>query len=58
MRAQGSGASEGDGGSGRGERTGGRQAHTGAGAGDEGDLAGEVVRGIHVVVSIRVRTLR
>ncbi len=32
-----------DGGAGAGERAGGGQAHPGAGAGDEGDLAGEVV---------------
>ena len=36
---------EDDGGAGLGERSGGGQAHAGAGAGDEGDLAGEVVGG-------------
>ena len=36
-----------DGGAGFGEGSGGGEAHAGAGAGDEGDLAGEVVDGVH-----------
>ncbi len=38
---------EADGGSGGGEGAGGGQTHAGGGAGDEGDLAGEVVGGVH-----------
>ena len=38
---------EDDGGAGFGEGLGGGEAHAGAGAGDEGDLAGEVVGGVH-----------
>lgn len=38
---------EGDGGSRGGKGTGGGQAHTGGGAGDEGDLSGEVIGGVH-----------
>ena len=41
------------GGSGLRERLRSGKAHAGAGAGDEGDLAGEVVDGIHVVCSVR-----
>ena len=38
-----------DGGAGLGERARGGQAHAGAGAGDQGDLAGEVVGRVHAV---------
>ena len=45
---------EDDGGAGFGEGLGGGEAHAGAGAGDEGDLAGEVVGGVHVAGVLRV----
>ncbi|GGU21699.1 hypothetical protein GCM10010244_55340 [Streptomyces coeruleorubidus] len=44
---------EGDGGPRLGEGAGGRKAHTGACPRDEDDLAGEVVGGVHVVLSNR-----
>ena len=43
-----------DGGAGLGEGASGGEAHAGAGAGDEGDLAGEVVDGVHRGLLLRV----
>nr|WP_240522013.1 hypothetical protein [Amycolatopsis vastitatis] len=44
---------EGDGRAGLGERAGRDQPHPGPCAGDEGDLAAEVVRGVHLVFSVQ-----